>query len=372
MNIGIDGYEANTKKRVGIGQYAYQLLCQINKQDNKNTYWVFLPTPPISNMPKEKTNWHYIIGKPGSLWTITQLPNLIKQKTLDLFFSPTHYAPWFTNIPKIISIMDLSYLHYPEMFKLKDYLQLKYMTQYSIKRAQKVFTISEFTRSEIIKYYRYPEKDIVVTYPGITNSKYKISNIKNTDQKLKSILNTKFILFVGTIQPRKNIERLIDAFEMIRENVDLIICGKKGWIFEPIIQRMTNSTKAKRIKWLEFVSDEELFVLYQKAEVFILPSLYEGFGIPVLEAMNFGCPVIVSNISSLPEIVGNAGIYIDPLNSIDIAKGIEKALKLNQAERKELVRLGQEQIKKFSWENSARKIIETFTNNMLQQPVASS
>lgn len=175
MFIGIDGYEANVSQRVGISQYAHQLLLQIYKQDKNNEYLVFLPAKPFPDFPKEKDNWHYIIGKPGSLWTVLQLPNLIKQKKLDLFFSPTHYAPWFTKIPKIISIMDLSYLSYPEMFKIKDLLQLKYMTKYSIKHAQKVLTISEFSRSEIIKYYKYPEKDIVVTYPGVDKSEIRIS-----------------------------------------------------------------------------------------------------------------------------------------------------------------------------------------------------
>ena len=179
MNIGIDGYEANTDKLVGIGQYAYQVIHYIYKLDATNNYVIFLPTPPLPKMPAPRTNWKYVVGKPGNLWTVRQLPQLIKNNPVDLFFSPTHYVPWFTSIPKVFSIMDLSYLHFPRLFNFKDYMQLKYMTLYSVKNAQKIFTISEFSKQEIVEYYKFSEKNIVVTYPGI-NIKYQISNIKTT------------------------------------------------------------------------------------------------------------------------------------------------------------------------------------------------
>src|SRR3989344_5431318 len=167
MNIGIDGYEANTDERVGIGQYAYQVLKYLSKLDNQNNYTVFLPTPALIDMPVISQHWNYVVGTPASFWTIKQLPALIKTKTLDLFFSPTHYIPWFTQVPRVFSIMDLSYLHFPRMFATKDYMQLKYMTLYSIKHARKIFTISEFSKREITKHYKFPAEHISVTYPGI-------------------------------------------------------------------------------------------------------------------------------------------------------------------------------------------------------------
>lgn len=123
MNIGIDGYEANIVQRVGIGQYAYQLLSAIYKLDLINQYTIFLPSKPLFDMPLTRKGWIYKIGHSGSLWTVRQLPRLIQTVKLDRFFSPTHYCPWFVNLPKFISIMDLSYLEYPKMFKIKDIIQ---------------------------------------------------------------------------------------------------------------------------------------------------------------------------------------------------------------------------------------------------------
>lgn len=358
MNIGIDGYEANIEKRVGIGQYAYQLLRQLHDFDKGNNYTVFLPQPPLPDMPGKSKNWRYLVGRPGPLWTILQLPKLITRVQLDVFFSPTHYGPWFSRLPQVLSVMDLSYLHFPEMFQTQDLLQLKYMGAISIKRAKKILTISEFSRREISKHYDYPKNDIEVTYPGF---KSKIKNQKSKVQIKIQKLAKKYILFVGTIQPRKNIVRLVEAFEMLNiEDMKLVIVGKKGWLYEPILKRLEVSPKKERIIYLDFVSDEDLSTLYKNAACFCLPSLYEGFGIPVAEALSFGCPVVVSQTSSLPEVAGMAGIYVDPLNSVDIAQGIKKALLLSQSEREELNNKGKEQIKKFTWEKCARKTIKVY------------
>ena len=366
MKIGIDGYEANTEKRVGIGQYAFQLLQALYSLDTDNEYTIFTPNVPLSDLPQERKGWKYIAGKPGPFWTIWQLPGLIKNEKMQLFFSPTHYIPWFTALPRLAAFMDLSYLRYPEMFRPKDLLQLKYMGLFAMKRARKIFTISEFSKKEIVRYYKYPEADIVVTYPGISsNLKSPFGSaqgrqISNPNTKMKELVKNKFILFVGTIQPRKNIIRLIAAFEMLNKEIQLILVGKKGWLYGPILDRIKSSPKKNMIKFMDYVSAAELTRLYEQTTCLVLPSLYEGFGLPVLEAMNYGCPVVVSNSSSLPEVAGDAGIYVDPLNSDDIARGMTEALQLNPNERRNLVNKGKAQAKKFSWEKCAQKTIETF------------
>lgn len=360
MDIGIDGYEANIGNRVGIGQYAFHLLSTIQHLDQTNSYQIFLPQPPLPDMPPETKTWRYVVGKPGKLWTITRLPKLLQRQNLDLFFSPTHYTPWFSRLPCVLSIMDLSYLHFPQMFRLKDALQLKYMGGYSIKRAKKILTISEFTKQEIIKYYRRSATDVVVTYPGImlaNGSSALPRSFFNLAKKKYS-----YILFVGTLQPRKNIVRLIEAFEKLAdENLYLVIAGKRGWLYSPILSRIENSPKKDLIVVLDYLKKGELIALYKKATCFTLPSLYEGFGLPVVEALNFGCPVVVSKSTSLPEVVGEAGIYIDPENSDDIARGLREAVQLSKPQRLWMARIGREQIKKFTWVKCAIKTIEVLT-----------
>ncbi len=361
MNIGIDGYEANVVHRVGIGQYAFQLLWQFYKLDNQNRYTIFLPHEPLSDMPPIRLGWKYVVGRPGNLWTIQQLPNLIKPHQLQLFFSPTHYIPWFTAIPRLMSIMDLSFLHYPEMFRKKDLWQLKHLTQFSVKRARKIFTISEFSKNEIHAYYKYPLEDITVTYPGVT----LLSETQNTQDKKEATLKkfgitNKYILFVGTIQPRKNITRLIRAFELLKAEYQLVLVGKKGWLYEPIMADAQELISQNKALFLDFVSTQDLQLLYQCAACFVLPSLYEGFGLPVIEALHEGCPVVVSQNSSLPEVTGEAGIYVNPMDVADIANGIIKAVQLTAEEREKRKQLGLAYIKKFNWENCAKKTLEVF------------
>src|SRR3990167_1008301 len=360
MNIGIDLYEANVNQRVGIGQFAHHVISELYRLE-KHNFILFSPRDPLPDLPKARTNWRYVVGKPGSFWTVRQLPGLIKKENVDVFFSPTHYLPWFTSVPKVMAIMDVSYLRYPELFQARDLLQLKLMTNYSVQRARKILTISEFSKQEIIEHYKYPKDNIEVTYPGI-NRKIKDKIITLDDNYQNKILKThgidrRYLLFVGTLQPRKNLERLIAAFERLKSEVQLIIVGKKGWLWKPIIKRIQKSPKRERIKLLDFVSEEELFCLYNAADCFVLPSLYEGFGIPVVEAMFMGCPVVVSNTSSLPEIAGDAGIYVNPQEVSSIATGITNALQLKPTERRNLIQKGYRQAAQFSWETCARKTL---------------
>ena len=259
--------------------------------------------------------------------------------------------------------MDLSYLHYPGMFRPSDLYQLKFFTTYSIKRARKILTISNFTKQEIIRFYKYSKDDIVVTYPGVDREKLttidKTTVITGTSSK--RLVNIQpYILFVGTIQPRKNIVRLIKSFEQIQPRVKLILVGKKGWLYEPIFTCISESVKRDQIIWLDYVTNNQLNYLYQNASCLVLPSLYEGFGLPVIEAMSSGCPVVLSNTSSLPEIAGGAGIYVNPQSIEDIASGITKALQLSVEQRKILIEKGKHQAQKFTWENCAEKTLEVF------------
>jgi glycosyltransferase involved in cell wall biosynthesis len=382
MIIGIDGNEANVGTKVGIGQYASELLKQLYEFKIENLkFKIYLKSIPKDHMPNASNYWEYKVVTPPKFWTQIGLPIHLYTTSdkPDMFFSPTHYAPRFCPVPSVISIMDMSFEYFPELFAKKDLHQLQSWTRYSAKNAAKILTISEASKSDIIKFYNVPEDKVVVTHLGLrtdlpTTQKNNMENISK-----KYGVDKKYILFVGTLQPRKNIERLIEAYSNLRtknqdlpagkaglSEYELVIIGKKGWLYEPILEAPKKFNVENSVKFLDFVPDEDMPAFYKNAECYVLPSLYEGFGLPVLEAMKYDCPVLTSNISSLPEAGGDAAVYFDPTDVQDITNKIGMVLS-DSALQKEMIKKGREQLKKFSWEKTAQQTLA-----VLQQVVSQS
>lgn len=372
MRIGINGYEAvvsrfgydeksGLPRRVGSGEYCYELLINLHKIDKKNNYIIYLPQDTTSDLPKESANWHYKIVKPKKMWTLIglSLEFLFRRSKPDVFLSPTHYMPIVAPRNTVISILDVSYIRFPELFKKSDLRQLANWTKFSVKKAKRVFTISQASKDDIIKEYGISRDRVVVTYPGIRQGlMIKDEGLGMDELKKKYGINGEYILFVGTLQPRKNIIRLIEAFSKIKSDIKLVIIGKKGWLYEGILGAPKKFNIENKVKFLDFVSDDDLPAFYKNAVCFVLPSLYEGFGLPILEAMKYGCPVVTSNVSSLPEAGGDAALYVNPLDVKDIKKNLELIIQ-NSELREKLIKKGYEQVKKFSWEKTARETLKT-------------
>jgi glycosyltransferase involved in cell wall biosynthesis len=253
--------------------------------------------------------------------------------------------------------MDLSYLHFPETFRKNDLYQLTKWTEYSVKKAKKVITISNSSKNDIIKYYKVKEDKVKVVYLGLKN----LSMNEPSEKELSEFgVNKKFILFVGTLQPRKNISRLIEAFSKLSDNLkdehQLVVIGKKGWLYEDILSSPEKFHVSDKVLFLDYVSDDDLPNFYKKAELFVLPSLYEGFGLPVLEAMRYGCPVVTSNVSSLPEAGGDAALYFKPEDVDDIKNTIEKVL-TDKSLKEKMIEKGRDHYKKFTWEKAAKEVL---------------
>jgi len=363
MLIGIDANEANVLSRVGISEYAYQILIKLHEfreaEKNDYSYTIYLKSSPLDHLPKETSWWKYKIVKLPKLWTQIGLPiHLATTRSKpDVFLTLTHYGPRFSKIPTIVSVMDLSYLHFPETFKKNDLYQLTKWTEYSVKKAKKVITISNSSKDDIIKYYKVSAEKVKVVHLGLKN----LSMNAPSEKELSEFgVDKKFILFVGTLQPRKNIARLIEAFSMLPESLlsdyQLVIIGKKGWLYEEILSAPEKFNVTDKVVFLDYISDTELPNFYRKAEVFVLPSLYEGFGLPVLEAMRYGCPVLTSNVSSLPEAGGDAAQYFEPENVKDIKNTIEKVL-TDKILREKMIERGREHYKKFTWEKAAKEVL---------------
>lgn len=363
MLIGVDGNEANIKNRVGSNQYAFELLQALWKLDKKHDWLIYLRKKPLVDMPRKRKGWHYRIFGPSRFWTQWRLPLdlYIHEPRPDVFFTPGHYAPRWCPVPLVISIMDLGYLHFPEQFTKPIYYQLKNWTERSIKKATHILAISESTKNDIIKEYKIPREKITVTYPGIKkapNTKHQTPNIKK-----KYGIKGEYILFLGTLKPSKNIEGLLEAFAKLKKDqvLNLVIAGKKGWMYEKIFEKVKKLNLEDRVIFTDFVPEDDLPALMAGAKVFVIPSFWEGFGIPVLEAMAVGTPVVVSNVASLPEVVGDAGVLVDPDDIEDIARGIKKVLEDNSLYNR-LKRKGFERVKEFSWQKCAKQTLGVLEN----------
>jgi glycosyltransferase involved in cell wall biosynthesis len=376
MIIAIDGNEANVKNRVGVNQFAFEVMWSLYRfkiQDSRfkmgeARFLVFLQEKPLKDLPPETDWWKYEIFGPKKFWTWT---GLVKRLYLgkprpDVLFSPSHYGPGFSPIPYVISIMDLGFLRWPEQFTKKDFYQLKYWTWWSIKRARRIIAISKFTKNDITKTYRLDPKRVVVAYPGYKKIKSLKLKIKNYNSKLKVVkekyeIGGNYILCLSTLKPSKNIDGLVRAYKLLitnyrLKNIDLVIAGKKGWLYEDIFGLVKKLKLQKKVIFTGFVPDEEVPVLMREARLFVMPSFWEGFGIPVLEAMDVGTPIVCSRAGALPEIVGEAAFLVDPQSPKDIAEGIKKVL-LNKNLQQRLIKEGKTRVKAFSWERCGKKIL---------------
>lgn len=368
MRIWIDGYEANVPQRLGSSRVAFNLIKTLEKIDKKNEYTILLPSAKMDDLPDERTGWRYQYLRPNKFKTWLAIPWALftaRQKP-DLFFSPTHYGPGFSPVKRVITIFDLSFLRFRDYFNPRDLWQLKLWTKISVMNASHIITISKSSMEDIQNFYGVDKKKITLAYPGYDESLFrpifdtsKIQGIKD-----KYGIEGEYAVYMGTIQPRKNLIRLIEAFKSI-ENLKLVIVGKtkglgrQGWMYEDILNKPKELGIVEKVIFTGFAPDEDLPYLLSGAKVFVWPSLWEGFGIPVIEAMACGTPAIVSNVSSLPEIVGEAGIAVDPYSVEQIERAI-RSVAFDNRFRNRKSKEGLKQVEKFSWEKMAKTVLKTF------------
>jgi glycosyltransferase involved in cell wall biosynthesis len=263
-------------------------------------------------------------------------------------------------------IPDLSFIKLPQFIEKKNYTYLKKNVGPAIGRADVILTISENAKREIVEYYKTPEEKIKVVYLGSPSGVSKIED-KALIEKVKSKYNIlgKYIFFVGTLEPRKNIEGLINAYNLLDKKLKgeykLVICGGKGWYYDRIFKLVEELQLSDEIIFTGYMNEKEKSCMYSGASLFVFPSFYEGFGMPILEAFVCGIPVITSNNSSLPEVGGDAVVYCEAENIGSISKAITGVLEDGDLQEK-LVKKGFEQLKKFSWESSAKTILDVITN----------
>ncbi|MCC6711634.1 MAG: glycosyltransferase family 4 protein [Candidatus Pacebacteria bacterium] len=390
LHFAIDGNEANVLNRVGSNVYAYEILLQfyeLTKTKPHLKWTILLSAPPVNDLPTENVNWRYQVVGPKKFWTQWALPiHLFKNiGNYDLFYTPGHYAPRFSPIPYVSTVMDLAFLEFPDQFTSMDLFQLKHWTKYSVRSAKKVITISNFSKQEITQKYNIDAKKIKVAYPAFSldNQYSKLrwkSFVKKNNLKLKN-----YFLYLGTIQPRKNLETLIDAFEIFNHKLaasqvksaqaktietelpQLVIAGKTGWLADSVLQRIKKSPIKEQIVLTGFVENSLKKPLYEQAKASCLIGLYEGFGIPPLESLSVGTPTIVANNSSLPEAVGEVGFKVPATDPTKIATTMLEVWRLPKLRQKILKRKMLKHVREFSWSKSAQIIFETLLEVINQE-----
>lgn len=271
-----------------------------------------------------------------------------------------YFIPFVRPCPVVVTIHDISFEHFSDIFTKKEMFIQKKLIPYAAKKSDKILTVSEFSKKDICEKYHIPEDKVVVTYNG-KNSLFR--KMDSTDSEKQAILNKfqlpeEYILYVGNIQPRKNLKRLLQAYvQYALENEDskpLVIVGKKAWMYDSIFEEIKKNNLEERVYFTGYVEEEELISLYNIAMFFIYPSIFEGFGLPVLEAMSCGTPVITSNITSIPEVAGEACHMLDPFKVEAIKNALELFTK-DENLRNEYREKGLEQAKKFEWSTTAKR-----------------
>lgn len=369
MIIGIDGNEANTLNRVGVNQYGFELLWGIYKlQDewkNEHKIIVFLKKEPLKDLPEGSEYFKYKVLPGKGMWIIRKLtPYLLFSKMKpDIFFTPSHYVPLFSFMPRICSIMDLGFLNFSTQFKKLVLWQLKLWSAFSVFVSKRVIAISNSTKDDIVRHYPFASRKTYVTHLAYDSSKYNVNVTEKDVRRIKEryTIVDDYILFLSTLKPSKNVEGLIDAYMLVRANnpkITLVIGGKKGWMYESIFRKVQNLGLEKNIIFTGFVDEKDKPALFKGAKLFVLPSFWEGFGLDVLNSLACGIPVVVSKVGSLPEVAGESGIYVNPNDSSDIAKGIIKVLSMSNLEYNKIVEEGLRQANKFSWEKTARETLK--------------
>src|SRR5258708_1436107 len=319
MKIGIIT-DSIRQQPTGIGNYAKDITEKLIHYDNHNIYsYIDYQENSFNNKKLIK------ITNPFKLWKTYLWYNYIPLKSkeiyTDVLLNITGVPHYFTFKKKeILFVYDISWYLFPQYHRFSRVFYYKMLFQRNIKKAYKIVTISENTKKDLIKFFKVESNRILVIYPNVPK-------VNNPEKKPLIKLPQKYILYVGTLEPRKNVKSIIKAFSYVKnKDCSLLITGKNGWKYKDIYELIKKLNLDKKIVFTGYITDEEKKYLYKHAKLFIYPSLYEGFGIPPLEAMSYGCPVITSDVSSLPEVVGNAGVKVNPKNIKDMTLQIDRIL----------------------------------------------
>jgi len=351
MLIGINAVAAFKEPRTGVEEYTYQLIKHLTMlEEGKKHRFLLYHDPRISSEGFSLTDNFEIkqLAWPWPMWTQVRLASEMALNKPDVLFVPVHILPLIHPQNSVVTIHGLEYEYYPKMYPWKHLRYLRWSTKYALKNARKIIAVSENTKKDLVELYNGNPEKIAVIHHGFDNILLK-ENHKSKNQ-------SPYILYIGRLETKKNIQGLIKAFNLLKEKYQvphkLVLVGSK--------EGQEQSSNSQIIR-TGYVSEQEKWSLLKNADLFILPSFYEGFGMPILEAQAAGCPVITSNISSMPEVAGQGAILIEPKNIEQIAQIMYKVIKDSKF-KNDLIAKGYQNIKRFSWQKCASQTLQILTN----------
>lgn len=369
MKIAIQAADLDHPRIDGTRVYIKNCLKYFGKLDRSSEFFIYHKNnfnPELA--PPEFPNYKVIKRSWPLFWTQMRLGSSLFREKPDVLWMPLHNIPYFVpkNIKTVVTIHDLAFKYFPDMFTRFELWKLNFLARLAIVRSDKIITISESSKKDILKFYpKIKAEKVKIINHGFEGEVFEKERDAEKEAEVKKRLGIQgeYILYVGALQPRKNLGVLIEAYEKLRaelssaRDLKLVLAGEKAWLWEDIFKKIEDSPYKNDIITPGKVKFEDLGHLMRGAQVFCFPSLYEGFGIPVLEAFAARVPVVCSDNSSLPEVAGDAALYFDGKNPEDLAEKIKSILE-NDVLRKELLERGTARVKNFSWEKCARETLE--------------
>ena len=364
MRIGIDA-QPLTKEKSGVGYYTEQLIRALEIVEGKNEYVLF-STRDFASPFSDSTRFHKRITPHvwGYAWMQIGQPIQISREGLDLYHGPNFVAPLAAPCPTVITIHDLSSFIMRESHRWMNNIIQRVLVPSSARRSRAIIAVSETTRNDVVRILSIPVQKIRVIPEAVDGIFEPVADNEARSRVLSKFgLPQKYILFVGTLEPRKNIPSLLEAYARLIHSGDiehrLVLAGGKGWGGDAIYQKMRSLKIEAQVIFTGYVAREDMPALYSMADLFVYPSLYEGFGLPPLEAMACGTPTIVSDGSSLSSVVADAGLKVDPLDVSGLAEALRRVL-LDKGLRRDLIKRGKKRVKCYSWEAAARETLALY------------
>ena len=364
MRIGIDARKLHD---YGIGTYIRNLVRELAQIDTQTEYVLFTRPQDVGVAAALGENFRAVPDRSGhySLSEQISIPIGVRREGLDLFHATHYVLPALIPSKTVVTIHDCIHLMFPEYLRHRlGYAYARASLYTAAHKSNRIFTVSEQSKRDILTFFNVPPEKIVVT-PNAIDNRFSAppSEEHVTQTRERYQLSHSYLLYVGNIKPHKNLERLIEAFHLVRQQgrseLELLIIGDEISKMQSLRRAVHKYDIHRSVRFLGYVPDKTLAVLYRLASVFVFPSLYEGFGLPPLEAMASGTPVVTSNVSSLPEVVGDAAVLVDPHSAEAIADGIISLLRSTHL-RGELRERGFKRVKEYSWARSVQRVREVY------------